>query len=689
VTAFCEVLEGAGSSWRLANPAGEIILRAGTRGLEPRSMKDPAGGAAWTFAEGSAWPWLKLGAPDSGDAEWRFVGCAWEKQDGGLCLRASFHLGGDTATILVECVWMADELPVWRRWSELTNPGGPGSQPVRVESCLVLDLALQEDLARDALELFYVDAFAGHRKDNWEPGDMNFATHSARPGAGGALRLEMGAYQPQCSWLALRRRSSAGIFMGLEYGGGVDLRAYDIQRTTLGSSWATRAPLGAGMRLAAIPTAKINAVIEPGETWHSPAAFWGLFRGDWDAAANLTHAFVEAHLAPPWPGEHFPFVELNTWAYAFDLTPAQAWRCLETAAQIGAEVFDADYGWMERVGDWQAVERNFPPLRAMSDRAHALGLKFGLWMSFANAHPDSAVAQEHPDWLAWPDAWGSFSTRALCVANPPTREWVCGQAIRVNREYGVDYFKFDFEVISPCTHPDHNHPPDPGGYHSLQGFNAILARLRREFPGLVIESCAGGGRLMSYDMVRLADTSITSDGGVLRDALARRAALYGASYPFPLRYCDNYMEEAPSDLACHASMIGGPWIIMDRAAEWTPEQTACARRSIALYKRIRPLFREGSVYHLRPPDGCHADALQVQSSLGRGVVYLFQPPLAEAGELNIALRGLDPQRRYRLRSSRSPDASESFSGQSLMEGGLTRELAAGESEIIEIELEIS
>src|SRR5687768_13731762 len=154
---------------------------------------------------------------------------------------------------------------------------------------------------------------------------------------------------------------------------------------------------------------------------------------------------------------------------------------------------------------------------------------------------------------------------------------------------------------------------------------------------------------MTYAMVQLHDTSITSDGPVLRDALARRQALYGASYPFPLRYCDNYMEERPTDLACHSSMIGGPWILMDQLTDWTADDVETARRNVALYKRIRSRFRDGRVWHLRWPDGAAWDALQVhQPETDRGVLFLFQPPAATTDRVRLSLRGLDSEQSYRL-----------------------------------------
>jgi alpha-galactosidase len=247
----------------------------------------------------------------------------------------------------------------------------------------------------------------------------------------------------------------------------------------------------------------------------------------------------------------------NSWGYAFDVDPGSLLRCLDLAAEIGVEVFVADYGWARDVGDWVSVGDRMPPLPELRRLVHERGMKLGAWMGFANAGVGMPVLEEYPGWCTYPDDWGSFKSRALCLAEPSVREWVTGEVIRVVGEYGIDYLVHDFELVTPCTHPKHSHPADPGGYHSAMGYNEVLRRVREVHPKLVIENCQGGGRLMTYAMVQLHDTSITSDGPVLRDALARRQALYGASYPFPLRYCDNYMEERPTDVACHSSMIGG------------------------------------------------------------------------------------------------------------------------------------
>ncbi|MEA2512653.1 MAG: alpha-galactosidase, partial [Thermomicrobiales bacterium] len=606
---------------------------------------------------------------------------SWNTQEGEWSVQLDIDSELTTSSgvlVVTESIWLACDLPVLRRWVRVRNEG---AELVEIGRYHMLDLVFDCDPAVAPLDLLSVDAFAGHRKDRWEPGDANFALRERTLLAGDAVRLGVGAYQEGCAWLALAREG-AGVAAGLEYDGAAEFRVFDAVRTAGAERWGKRESARRGVRLVAAPIDDVNVRLGPGEEWRSPGAFVALFEDGWDAAAQVTHALVERHLAPAPPDDDFPYVMFNSWGYAWDLDPGSLLRCLDLAAEIGVEVFVADYGWARDVGDWVAVGERMPPLPELRQLVHERGMKLGAWMGFANAGVDSPVLREHPDWRVYPNDWGSLKSRALCLAEPVVREWVTAEVIRVVHEYGLDYLVHDFELITPCTHPKHLHAPDPGGYHSAEGYNEVLRRVRAAHPRLVIENCQGGGRMMTYAMVQLHDTSITSDGPVLRDALARRQALYGASYPFPLRFCDNYMEERPTDMACHSSMIGGPWILMDQMTAWGVDDIATAKRNIALYKRIRPRFRDARVYHLRKPDGAGWDGLQVhQPGTDSGVVFLFQPAGAQGEQFVLRLFGLEPERGYRVTSGVSGERWEVL-GERLMGVGLGRTMGAGVSDVL-------
>src|SRR5215217_5729993 len=630
--AFVMFVDVRAPRWRVTGGELSVDLEFGPEGLSLVSL------ARASLVQGHPLVFLSLAGEPGDGRRWGLR--SWTSNEETRSVRLDVTMETTTAggvLAVTETIWVATDVPVLRRWVAVRNEG---RAEVEVKRYHLIDLALDYDLTVGQVDLFSVDAFAGHRKDRWEPGDANFALREESVGPGEAVRFGVGAYQERCAWLALGQ-DGAGVAVGLEFDGTAELRVFDAARSAGAGSWGGQENSKHGVRLVGAPIEDVNVRLGPGDEWRSPAAFVAMFEGGWDGAAQVTHALVERHLAPPVPDESFPYVMFNSWGYAFDVDPASLLRCLDLAAEIGVEVFVADYGWARDVGDWVAVGDKMPPLPELRRLVHERGMKLGAWMGFANAGVNAPVMVEHPEWCAYPIDWGSFQSRALCLAEPAVREWVTAEVIRVVGEYGIDYLVHDFELVTPCTHPKHGHPPDPGGYHSAMGYNEVLRRVREAHPRLVIENCQGGGRLMTYAMVQLHDTSITSDGPVLRDALARRQALYGASYPFPLRYCDNYMEERPTDRACHSSMIGGPWILMDQMTAWTDLDVTVAKRNIALYKRIRSRFRDARIIHLRRPDGAEWDGLQVhQPATDKGVVYLFQPPAATGDQVECSLRGL-------------------------------------------------
>ena len=668
--------------WEMRAGATTCTLNLGPNGLCLESLRAGASGADWRFVAGHPGTVFALARDRLGAGSWRLR--SWDAATGDRHLLLTINLeatGAREGLTLTESIWLATDIPVMRRWSEI---GNAGADSVSIERVHLLDIALDLDLALAPLQVCSVDAFAGHRLDRWEPGDANFAVREQSLQPGDALKYAVGAYQQGCSWLALASATS-GLAVGLEYDGASEFRLFDAARTSGAAEWTAPAREPGGVRLTAAPLGPVNVSLAPGERWRSPAAFVALSAPDWDSAAHVSHSLVERHLAPPPPDDDFPYVIFNSWGFAHDINPDQLLYCLDVAASIGVEVFVADYGWARDVGDWVSVGDRMPPLPELRNLVYERGMKLGAWMGFANAGPTSPVLTKHPDWRAQPDDWGSFKSSALCLAEPEVREWVTAEVIRVVDEYGLDYLVHDFELISPCTHPGHAHPPDPAGYHSTVGYTEVLRRVRAAHPNLVLENCQGGGRLMTYAMVQTHHTSITSDGPVLRDALGRRQALYGASYPFPLRFCDNYMEERPTDYACHASMIGGPWILMDQLTEWTAEDIGSARRNVALYKRIRSRFRDARVEHLRWPDGASWDALQAQQTdTGEGVLFLFQPPAAMSTQVDVALRSLDPTGTYRLTSGVSGQEWTS-TGADLMEAGLVRVMTPGTSDVVLID----
>ena len=120
-----------------------------------------------------------------------------------------------------------------------------------------------------------------------------------------------------------------------------------------------------------------------------------------------------------------------------------------------------------------------------------------------------------------------------------------------------------------------------------------------------------------------------------------------------------------------SGMMG--WIsVMQNTNDWTTEQHDAARRALALYKtRLRPLIRDGQLFHISPrPDGVHWDGMEYWNpARAEWVVFAFRGSGGEA-EHSFRLMGLDPGTMYRLHFEDGSSADATVSGDQLMREGL-------------------
>lgn len=482
-----------------------------------------------------------------------------------------------------------------------------------------------------------------------------------------------GAYGQQCGWLAFRDQAGRGLVTGWEFDG----RALASVRHNV---WAGSVDLTGEIL-------DLHAPVEPGETFEVPAAFLGLFLGNWDDGSSVTHRFVEKVLAPPPPDpDKFPYVSWNSWKYQTNVDELTLRRNAQIAANLGIELFVVDLGWSRQIGDWRYDPRKFPSgLRTLSDYVHSLGMKFGVHFALTEAAPGSPVLTANPDWRS-SETYGYFGAESICLAHKPVKDWLIAEAVRMIDDYNLDWIVQDGEnMVKKCTKSSHTHDPANSNYdNAVNGINAVVREIRRLRPNTAWENCEDGGNMMTFNMVRNYVTSITcDDSGVLTS----RQATWGALYPFPPRYTDRYMPD--SDLNSYITgtfLFGGPWIFMNKLPDLSQASLANGRVGISLFKALRGHIRDGKVYHLTGrPDSDRTDALESLDPVsGKAVVVVVRAGDA-SDTLRIRPRGLRREVAYNVRFENQP-ARLALTGQQLFEEGLTLQTPGmWTSEIVYIE----
>lgn len=472
----------------------------------------------------------------------------------------------------------------------------------------------------------------GGDRANFEPHEIDFSQLDS------PVEAFTGAYGNHSTWGALRDPADHGLFFGWEFDGRARAHAgLDASRVALEVDALIQ---------------RLNHPVEPDDTFSVPWAFVGAFRGDWDEAGYRTQRFVEAALAPPIPDSRFPYVAFDSWGYQWDINEAVLREAAERAAGLGVELFTVDFGWAKVTGDWTPDPAKFPNgLKPLSDYVRSLGMKFGLHMPFAEAALDSRVLREHPDWKVENDGQRAyFEAAGLCLSHRPAREWVIAEILRVVRENGVDWLLQDGEnMVKRCDASHHSHDAQDSNYaNAVDGLQEVLRAVREAEPGLLLENCEDGGNMQTFSMTSNYVTSIVNDNS---DMLTTRKSIYGATYPFPPRFTDRYMETTPwSTYHTRSHFFGGPLILMQKITEWPDWMASFARHEIGIYKAIRERIRDGKIYHLTPPpDGTFHDAMQAHDETADVSVLIAFRPEGAASEATLRPRGLQDARIYRVR----------------------------------------
>ncbi len=421
-----------------------------------------------------------------------------------------------------------------------------------------------------------------------------------------------------------------------------------------------------------------------------PACFVGLFEGDWDEAGYVTQRFAEAHVHPPMPDERYPWVQYNTWGYGQNIYEAQQLAALGPCVQMGVEAIVLDLGWALQIGEWRADPVKFPRgLAPVVDRAHELGLKFGLHIPLGQAHTSSPVVQRNPDWLIHRDA-DYFDAAPLCLGHRPCRDWIIAEILRTIDDYHVDYIVYDGEdMVKVCRKRTHTHGPAGSNYaNSTEGLDVVIETVRRLRPHVVWENCQDGGCMLTYRMARLCHTTVNVD---CTTTYPTRQGVYGASYPFSPRYSARYIVDDPTPYTLRSAIFGGPLILMQRITEWDDEQIALTKASIAQYKELRDWMRDAKVVHLLPPRynvegvGWGWDAIQaVSPDQARSVVMVYRAVGGPSRKV-IRPRGLRPGDTYRVQMADRGDTFD-MTGDMLAREGVELELGELSSEMLRLDL---
>lgn len=207
-----------------------------------------------------------------------------------------------------------------------------------------------------------------------------------------------------------------------------------------------------------------------------------------------------------------------------DPTTEKLLPLISSAAQVGCEVFVIDCGWYDdsgdwwpSVGEWKPSKTRFPGPRGIGEVIDAIkeaGMVPGLWLEPEVIGIKSPVAQELPD-SAFFQRNGQRVVEQeryiLDLRDESARRYLDGVVDRLIGDYGVQYFKMDYNVSPGAGTDYHADSVGDGLLGHNRAFLDWVDGLHRRYPKLILENCSSGGMREDFAQTSRFQVQSTSD----------------------------------------------------------------------------------------------------------------------------------------------------------------------------------
>ena len=232
--------------------------------------------------------------------------------------------------------------------------------------------------------------------------------------------------------------------------------------------------------------------LPPGQQIRTPLVALLFWQGrDTVRAQNLWRRWMWAHNVPRTADGKLPPPILfgNTSGEFNEMCNANEENQKSFIDRYREEQVKIDYWWMDagwypcggqwwNTGTWEPDPKRFPHgLRAISDHAHAQGVKTLVWFEPERVHGDTWLARNRRQWL--------LGGTLLDLGNPEAFHWLTDHTDGVLGQQGIDLYRQDFNM-DPLALWRANDPPDRRGLTEnlhVQNYLAYWDALRQRHPG--------------------------------------------------------------------------------------------------------------------------------------------------------------------------------------------------------------
>lgn len=338
-------------------------------------------------------------------------------------------------------------------------------------------------------------------------------------------------------------------------------------------------------------------------------------------------------------------------------TEAGQIRCIDYSDRCGnINTYWLDAAWFRDgfpngVGNYEFHPGLPNGLRPVSDRAHKSGYKFMLWFEPERNCKGSDTVTYHRDYLL---TNGDPNTFLFNLADDEARTWLIDTIIRMIRDNGVDVYRQDFNM-NPLSYWRAHDTANRKGYTEnkyVTGLYLFWDALLAEFPGLIIDNCASGGRRLDFEMNTRSMPLWRSDTNCFpaRENVPvhnwHQNQTIGLSRYLPY-HAGATWETSAFTLRSGATMgLACNWPVMSDDFDPTT-----AQKPLAELTEIRDCW-DGDFYPLTEATYDYENWCAYQLALeDKGFCVFFRREKSEEAEKTFQINALDPAKQYEVKLS--------------------------------------
>jgi alpha-galactosidase len=412
---------------------------------------------------------------------------------------------------------------------------------------------------------------------------------------------------------------------------------------------------------------------------HPYATVWmetGTTAGSIDALASAYRRFMLKYMTQNLATRK-PYIFYNTWnfqernkwwngkPYLESMSEDRILKEIDVAHRMGVDVFVLDTGWYEKTGDWTVSGKRFPDgLKAVKQKLDSYGMQLGLWFGPTTAAASSHVVRDHPEWRrSWngkveppEEVWETEKSYKMCMVSGYA-DTFADELIRLARELGVTYFKWDAISQYGCDDPHHNHGgagntaqerSDSYGFQLVQYMSRVADKVAAAVPGAIVDfDVTESGRAMglaflssgkyflinngpyyqNYDIpidLERTNSNLFFHQGPARTWIARSPLTFDKWIPSTL-FLTHYFPDDPQQWqeVDVASLILGQNGIWGDLLNVSDSGVAFLGSTLARYKQVREDITESDPVVTGIVSASPEVHEKISSQTGRGAVVIF------------------------------------------------------------------